>query len=106
MIDWVTAIIPCNHSEAIYGGKIACISPDGEIEWQVDKKLQVKGSYESNLNIKSIGATHLYFDGNPAKWLQGHNLFGSDNLTWLVEQVMHRLIPLLMLSPTGAGFPR
>ncbi len=101
MIDWVTAILPCNHSETIYGGRIACISPDGEIEWQVEKKQQVPGSHESNLNIKSIGSTHLYFDGNPAKWLQGHNLFGSDNLIELVEQVMRRLIPLLNLSPTS-----
>lgn len=100
MIDWVTAILPCNHSEAIYGGRIACISPDGEIEWQVEKKQQVAGSHESNLNIKSIGSTQLYFDGNPAKWLQGHNLFGSDNLIDLVEQVMRRLVPLLKLSPT------
>jgi II/X family phage/plasmid replication protein len=100
MIDWVTAIIPCYHSGAISGGKIACISPDGEIEWQVEKNHQVSGSHESNLNIKSNGASHLYFDGNPSKWLQGHNLFGSDNLIELVERIMHRLIPLLSLSPT------
>lgn len=102
MIDWVTAILPCNHSKAINGGKIACISPDGEIEWQVEKKQQVSGSHESNISIKSNGASHLYFDGNPAKWLQGHNLFGSDNLVALVEHVMHRLIPLLRLSPTDS----
>lgn len=100
MIDWVTAIIPCNHSEQIYGGRVACITPDGEIEWQVEKKQQVIGSFESNINVKSLGASHLYIDGNPAKWLQGHNLFGSDNLVGLVEQVMQRLIPLLQLSPT------
>ncbi|NGP69345.1 hypothetical protein G7B21_28970, partial [Klebsiella pneumoniae] len=22
--------------------------------------------------------THIYFDGNPVKFLQGHNLFGTD----------------------------
>lgn len=100
MIDWVTAIIPCTHPEMIYGGRIACITPDGYIEWQVEKKKQVAGSHESNLNIKSNGPTHLYFDGNPAKWLQGHNLFGSDNLVALIEQIMHRLIPLLQLTPS------
>ncbi|MGO8756229.1 MAG: phage/plasmid replication protein [Gallionellaceae bacterium] len=64
MIDWVTAILPCNHSETIYGGRIACISPDGEIEWQVEKKKQVVGSYESNLNVKSQGSNIIYLDGN------------------------------------------
>ncbi|MEQ1589629.1 MAG: phage/plasmid replication protein [Gallionella sp.] len=55
MIDWVTAIIPCNHSELITGGKIACISPDGEVEWQVEKNQQVSGSHESNISVKSNG---------------------------------------------------
>lgn len=102
MIDWVTAIIPCAHSEQVYGGRIACITPDGEIEWQVEKKQQVAGSFETNINVKSLGSTHLYIDGNPAKWLQGHNLFGSDNLIGLVAQVMHRLIPLLQLTPNDS----
>lgn len=104
MIDWVTAILPCNHSEAIYGGRIACITPDGEIEWQVEKKLQVEGSYSANLNIKSLGPTFIYLDGNPAKWLQGHNLFGSDDLTGLIWLVLERLIPLLKLTPTLADY--
>lgn len=99
MIDCVTAILPCYHSEAITGGIIACISPDGEIEWQVEKNQQVSSSHESNINIKPNGASHLYFDGNPSKWLQAHNLFGSDNFIELVEHVMHCLIPLLRLSP-------
>ena len=100
MIDWETAILPCCHSEAITGGRIASISPEGEIEWQVEKNHQVSGAHESNINIKSNGASHLCFDGNPSKWLQGHNLFGSDNIIELVEHVMHRLIPLLRLSPS------
>ena len=57
MIDWVTAILPCNHSGAISGGRIAWISPEGEIEWPVEKKQQVFGSHEFNISIKSNGAT-------------------------------------------------
>lgn len=106
MIDWVTAILPCYHSETINGGRIACISPDGEIEWQVEKKQQVSGSHESNISIKSNGASQLYFDGNPSKWLQGHNLFGSDNLIALMEYVMLRLIPLLKLSISNTPYLR
>ncbi len=79
MIDWVTRHSPL-PSLRDNGGRIASISPDGEIEWQVEKKQQVSGSHESNISIKSNGASHLYFDGNPSKWLQGHNLFGSNNL--------------------------
>ena len=69
MIDWITAIIPCHHDEKIYGGTIASVNIDGEIEWRVEKKKQVRGSNESNLNIKSLSNTEILLDGNLAKWL-------------------------------------
>lgn len=100
MIDWITAIIPCCHDEKIYGGSVASVDLDGVIEWRVEKKKQIRGSYESSLSIKSLDTTQILLDGNPAKWLQGHNAFGSDNLIQLVEAVMHRLIPLLDLTPS------
>lgn len=104
MIDWITAIIPCHHDERIYGGSIASVNLDGEIEWRVEKKQQVRGSNESNLSIKSIDNNYLLIDGNPAKWLQGHNIFGTDNLNILVEAVMHQLTPILGLTPKTHNF--
>lgn len=100
MIDWVTAIIPCHHDEKIYGGTIASVSSDGEIEWRVEKKQQIRGSYESSLSIKSLDPETIMIDGNPAKWLQGHNMFGTDDLIGLVQAVLYKLIPLLNLTPT------
>ena len=100
MIDWITAIIPCHHDEKIYGGSVASVNVDGEIEWRVEKKQQIRGSYESNLSIKSLDPNHLFLDGNPAKWLQGHNIFGSDDLIGLVNAVMHKLKVTLGLTPT------
>jgi II/X family phage/plasmid replication protein len=100
MIDWITAIIPCHHDEMIFGGAVTSIDSDGVIEWKVHRKQKVRGTYESNINIKSIDNKTLYFDGNPAKWLQGHNTFATNDLIGLVDAVMHKLIPLLKLSPT------
>ena len=100
MIDWITAIIPCHHDEMIFGGFVTSVSLDGEIDWRVEKKQQIVGSHESSISIKSLDNKHLFIDGNPAKWLQGHNIFGSDNLLGLVEALMHKLIPLLKLTPT------
>lgn len=37
MIDWITAIIPCHHDEKIYGGSVASVNLDEEIEWRVEK---------------------------------------------------------------------
>lgn len=104
MIDWVTAIIPCHHDEKVYGGTVASINSDGEIEWQVEKKQQIRGSYESSLSIKSLDPQTILIDGNPAKWLQGHNIFGTDDLIGLVNALMHKLIPLLKLTPTEYDF--
>ena len=100
MIDWITAIIPCHHDEKIYGGSIASVDLDGVIEWRVEKKYQVRGSYESSLLVKSLDDGQLLIDGNLAKWLQGHNMFGSDDIIGLVQAVMYKLIPLLELTPT------
>lgn len=100
MIDWITAIIPCHHTEKVFGGNVSSITPDGEIEWRVEKKQKIPGSHEANLDVKSLDEKTLYLDGNPAKWLQGHNLFGSDDLIGLVQAIMNRLTPLLKLTPT------
>ena len=77
------------------------VSPDGVIEWRVEKRQSVVGSYEANFNVKSCSSTHIFLDGNPAKWLQGHNLFGSDDLIGLVAAVMGRLTKILSLTPTA-----
>jgi len=99
MIDWVTAIIPCHHDELIFGGFVTSVDIDGVVDWRVEKKKQVRGSHESNLNIKSIDNTQILLDGNPVKWLQGHNMFGSDDLIGLIQAVMLKLTPLLNLAP-------
>jgi II/X family phage/plasmid replication protein len=104
MIDWVTAIIPCHHDEMIFGGFVTSVDLDGVIDWRVEKKYQVRGSHESNLNIKSIDNTHILLDGNPVKWLQGHNMFGTDDLIGLVQAVMFKLVPLLNLASTDYDF--
>lgn len=100
VIDWVTAILPCQNSGEVVGGFLASITSHGEIEWQVEKKVSVAGSHEANICVKSIGTANVMLDGNPAKWLQGHNLFGSDDLRELVFATMVRLTTLLRLSPS------
>lgn len=100
MIDWITAIIPCHHDEMIVGGHVASIDVNGEIEWKVHKKQQIRGSHEASLNIKSLDPKNLIIDGNVAKWLQGHNLFGSDDLIGLVYAAMLRLVKIFNLTPT------
>ncbi|MBE0026861.1 phage/plasmid replication protein, II/X family, partial [Citrobacter koseri] len=65
-------------------------------------------SHCSSLRLKTHSVndcgngTYVYFDGNPVKFLQGHNLFGTDNLILLLSTVLKKItsIPELGLNPT------
>ena len=89
MIDWVTAIIPFEH-EPLNGGSVLKVSPDGDVEWEAPCRVSVKGSHDQSISVRSMGsngagkATEMVISGNPSKFLQGHNVFGSDDLKLLV----------------------
>jgi II/X family phage/plasmid replication protein len=101
MIDWITARVPCTLPGYINGGQVVFIDASGKIERETDRRLQVRGSHESTLAVRGGGA-ELEISGNPAKWLQGHNIFGLSHPIKLVYYVMRRLVPLLSLGPTLA----
>lgn len=103
MIDWVTAIIPCLHEEIVHDGQVMSITPDGEVQWISDKKMTVRGSDESSIQIKTSRdhpLTHLYVDGNPVKFLQGHNLWGTDDLVGLMYHFLLKVTSMVGLSPS------
>jgi len=109
MIDWISARIPCYHAEPIIGGRVLKLTPEGEKLWEVATRLEVAGSYESNLLVRTYGVgldgegVILEISGNPTKWLQGHNLFGGFSAPGLlIEALMHRLCQVLPdLQPTA-----
>lgn len=89
MIDWFRGEIDFLHIP-IPSGRVLSVLADGSIEWESVKALYCQGSYESCIKLKSSGgdgngnATSLLIDGNIAKFLQGHNIFGSLDLISLV----------------------
>lgn len=100
MIDWFTGILPCLHAP-LPAGSVVSVNADGVIEWETVKRLTVRGSHESTMKVRSVGsdgdgkATHLYIDGNPSKFLQGHSVVGSDDLKGLMIIVYARILSLL-----------
>ncbi len=95
MIDWITAVIPCAHIAPIRDGCFQRVDATGEIEWSSDRRLSVKGSHDATVTIRSAlwegNCTHIELSGNLAKFFQGHNLFGTDDLTGLVFEFMRWL---------------
>lgn len=102
MIDWVTARLRCTHDTAkLFGGLVVSMDSKGEVEWQTEKRVVVEGSYSKNITVRSHTDGVIEVSGNPAKFLQGHNVFGSDDLIHLVTKTLDRLIALdIGLTPT------
>ena len=97
MIDWISCVIPLAH-EPIPTGRIMSVDVDGEIEFAKPKPKLFEGSYESKIVLRSQGVldqkyrnTQLFLSGNPSKFLQGHNVFGIDDLRYLLLGVFRKL---------------
>ncbi|MFV7669703.1 phage/plasmid replication protein, II/X family [Shewanella algae] len=103
MIDWATVEIPFRHTP-IATDRYVKISADGEIEFESVCRARITGSFESTIGVKSVGsdgagyATHLLLDGNPSKFLQGHNVFGSNDFCSLVLSMSIQVIGSLIRS--------
>jgi II/X family phage/plasmid replication protein len=96
VIDWLTFLAPCAHAHAIDGGQVLSISPGGELEWMSRKRASVRGSFDSCLTIRTAThtpepLTHIEVSGNPVKFFQGHNLWGSDDVHALVVHTLSDL---------------
>jgi II/X family phage/plasmid replication protein len=87
MIDWVSGRVSLSFSGLINAGEVVSLDADGGIEWRSPKRRQVEGSYSSSVSVRG-GYGVLEFSGNPTKFLQGHNLFGPDNLLLLTERML------------------
>ena len=101
MIDWITAKIPFFYPGIISDGEVVSVTRDGEVEYAVIKRLSVRGSYDGAITLRTVevdadGNTILAeLSGNPVKFLQGHNLFGSDDLLNLVAETVLRVSEIL-----------
>lgn len=108
MIDWLTFSAPCAHAVEVCAGRVISMGDDGSLEWHSLKRLGVAGSFDDRIHIvtdRSVGEplSRIRFDGNPVKWFQGHNLWGTDDLHGLVVATMEALTarPELGLTPTA-----
>ena len=99
MIDWVSARVPLASDELINGGYMVSIDAVGDVEYRTDKRLLVEGSHESRIAVRG-GLGWLEISGNPAKFLQGHNLFGPAELVPLMDRCLQVVAKKLGLVPS------
>lgn len=105
MIDWLTCRIPLNPPlpHPIADGWTVILNADGTEKLRTPHRLKVAGSFESSLAIRAPSISELEISGNLVKFLQGHNLYGTDDLAKLLWTVLERLEPVLGVSLASIG---
>ena len=110
MIDWVTGKFWITHNPEVLrsGQSIRTKIIDGveTIEYDIANRLSVKGSHDATITIRSHTDNTVEISGNPAKFLQGHNVFGTNDLKYLVAKMIDKLcmIDELELKPTDVEY--
>lgn len=110
MIDWVTGKFWITHNPDVLrsGQSIRTKIVDGveTIEYDIANRLSVKGSHDASITIRSHTDGMVEISGNPAKFLQGHNVFGTNDLKYLVAKMIDKLcmIDELELKPTDIEY--
>ena len=110
MIDWVTGKFWITHNSEVLrsGQSIRTKIVDGveTIEYDIANRLSVKGSHDATITIRSHTDNTVEISGNPAKFLQGHNVFGTNDLKYLVAKMIDKLcmIDELELKPTDIEY--
>jgi hypothetical protein len=77
-VDWLSGVLPFEHPlPEISNGAWVELTRGGAVERMTLRRLEVLGSWDSRMFVRS-GAGGLEFSGNPAKFLQGHNIWGPE----------------------------
>jgi II/X family phage/plasmid replication protein len=115
VIDWLTFVAPLAHEAGekgpFYAGEVMATKPDlthpdgYTLDWSIWKRKSFEGSYSSSIQIQSttdeMGRPAIWVSGNPAKFFQGHNIFGSSDMQGLVLEMLHRICASVGLTPSA-----
>lgn len=112
MIDWVTAKLPFYAPGRLCDGQVMSFDRNGELKYLVDARLPVIGSHCDRIFVRTAGVDCngdtclIEFSGNPVKFIQGHNLFGSSDLLNLVYEAVLKVANVLSLPQPEATLER
>lgn len=115
MVDFLAGIMPDPVGVPVDDGIVAKSLPDGSIEWASACRKVVEGSHSGKLTFRALGSADarqaaddfwgftggvsgpsgLQVSGNPAKFLTGHNLFGSADVMGLLQRTVEMAQPII-----------
>jgi hypothetical protein len=86
MIDFLDVTIPFQHDGDINGGYKDSNKKDGATNRKF-YTIRIKGRNGSSIQIVSVDKQLLRIIGNPAMFIQGQNVFGTDNINALTYKM-------------------
>lgn len=101
MIDWLTFTAEVSTHDVMQNGAVCKFNSDGSTEWASPARLELAGSYESSIYVRSKDANLIEISGNIVKHFQGHNLWGSGDLLGLAMYASVYVTDLLGLELYG-----
>lgn len=106
MIDWLSLVVPCAHPGLVHGGHVLSVKASGELDWRSTRRQTVEGSHATGLQVRSCThtpdpCTHLEISGNPVKFFQGHNLWGTDDLHALSVAMVETVAAAIGATPSS-----
>ncbi len=78
MIDWLTFRASTAPHDPLANGAVMKFDREANTEWISPARLPLIGSYDASITVRSLDRCVVEVSGNPAKFFQGHNLWGSD----------------------------
>lgn len=91
------------HAPELRADRVLIISPDGEVKWEKQRAMELRGSFESCIHVSRCPITmQLVIDGNPVKFFQGHNVFGTDDIHGLAHAMVRNVVQLLEIPVSDA----
>lgn len=94
-VDWISGIITSRMAkeagvEVFDTGSILRLDPEsGSLEKLRSDFQAPEGSFDHRMIVQAMRPFELYLSGNPVKFLQGHNLFGSTDVVGLFFDAGH-----------------
>lgn len=108
MIDWITGKFPFFFNGLLNDGEIISVDASGNVAFLTQKRKVIEGSYSSSITIRTVEVDNerntcmVELSGNPVKFLQGHNLFGTLDTVNLIYTCLERIAELLgAVQPVG-----
>lgn len=93
MIDYLTARIRLFRQlpEHIHGGHFVRVDESGNVERSTARRKSVLGSHEATIQLRAPSLGEIEISGNPAKFVQGHNLWGSSDPAAVLWAALQRI---------------